>query len=374
MWQLILLYPHWRRLSQRAFWTSLPLLLTSFVILVGFFAAGILVAEVTRTTGTDVLVRSQNCGNWTFPTVDSTYEFISKTLNDTITAANYARTCYGGSFDAFQCNRYQTRSLPYTKQHNVTCPFKDGMCFDRYPAFSLDTENLSPHDHFGINAKPQERIYYRRKSVCAPVLLLGYNTQVNYTDDMAASMGTIYGQDGDVIDLYNDGGGSSSRAVHHRTLLLPIIDILLLLDMDMIWSKSHNQVPTKVKTDQHSAFDSTGGDGDSNLWYPVDTLMRKDGDLSLMFLSANNLLYYGAVEDPIFLATKFIGSVMEDGKNNTFYTSNYWVNVLGCVDQRQFCNPTNHACTKLDSYSSAVRAAQADLQLNAMQYVTVSTM
>lgn len=93
-----------------------------------------------------------------------------------------------------------------------------------------------------------------------------------------------------------------------------------------------------------------------------------------MFISANSILYYGKVEDPIFAATSEIKNVLDNGKNATLYTSDYFVNPLGCVDQHQFCNPASDKCTKLDSYDSAVRSAQADLDLNSMQYGTVSTL
>ena len=93
-----------------------------------------------------------------------------------------------------------------------------------------------------------------------------------------------------------------------------------------------------------------------------------------MFISANDILYYGEVNDPIFTATSAIKSVMDNGKNVTLYTSDFFVNPLGCVDQHQFCNPSNQKCTKLDSYDSAVLSAQADLDYNPMQYGTVSTL
>lgn len=40
-----------------------------------FFAAGILVAEVTLTAGTEILVRSGNCGNWILITTKLSLEF-----------------------------------------------------------------------------------------------------------------------------------------------------------------------------------------------------------------------------------------------------------------------------------------------------------
>lgn len=81
-WQLTLLIPPWRKLSRRPFWGSIALIATSVVNLLGFFAAGILVAEVTRTTGTEVLVRGKNCGIWVPNATDSVTGFATETLND----------------------------------------------------------------------------------------------------------------------------------------------------------------------------------------------------------------------------------------------------------------------------------------------------
>jgi hypothetical protein len=112
----------------------------------------------------------------------------------------------------------------------------------------------------------------------------------------------------------------------------------------------------------------------SNTWLPDKAVLREDGDTSLMFISANNILYYGKVLDPIFIATMDIKSVIDDGKNVTLYSSNFFVNPLGCVDQHQFCNPNVQKCTKPDSYYSAVISAQSDLELNPFQYNIISTL
>lgn len=93
-----------------------------------------------------------------------------------------------------------------------------------------------------------------------------------------------------------------------------------------------------------------------------------------MFLMANDIRYYGMVEDPIFQASGELYSILDAGQNITLYTSDYYVNPLACIDQHQFCNPSNSKCTKLDAYTAAVVAAQQDLDYNPMQYGTVSTL
>lgn len=356
-WQLLWLIPPWRKLSRRPFLRSLPLVLLALLNLSLFFAAGILVAEVTRTPGSDVLVRSPNCGNWTLNDTDLILGFQSKTLNDTVSAATYARACYGGPSNTLECNQYPVQSLPYSRTENVTCPFADGMCLRKYPAIALDTGNISSHDHFGINAQGKDRITYRRRTTCAPLMSLGYTTSMNYTDAVNASIGDFRGMDGDVMDFYNYGPRSYKA------------------DPRSNYTLAYNRRRAFMGTGYElESIDFTSGNHTENTWQPDKAVLRDDGDVSLMFLSANDILYYGEVKDPIFAATSPIRSVMDNGKNVTLYTSDYFVNPLGCVDQHQFCNPANQKCTKLDSYDSAVRSAQADLEYNSMQYGTVSTL
>lgn len=131
----------------------------------------------------------------------------------------------------------------------------------------------------------------------------------------------------------------------------------------------HNTILTRI-----SSVDYSSGDGVNNLWQPRDVLLRNDGDISLMFLSANNIKYYDQVKDPIFNATDIIKTFIDNGKNVSLYTSFYWVTAMGCVDQHQFCNPVNNKCTKLDSHSSAVREAQKSIQLNSMQHYAISVL
>lgn len=204
-WQLFLLVPAWKNLSRRPLLKSIPVVLLALVNLGAFFAAGVLVAEVTRTAGTEVLIRSSNCGNWTIDDTKLVYGFTTKTLNDTVSAASYARACYGGPSDALDCNQYKVQSLPYTVSETEPCPF-DEMCIDKVPVLSFDTGNISSHDHLGINAQLQDRILYRRKTTCTPIVDAGFITTFNYTDAVNASIGDgFWGSEGDVLDFYNFG-------------------------------------------------------------------------------------------------------------------------------------------------------------------------
>ncbi|KAK7192149.1 hypothetical protein PSPO01_01721 [Paraphaeosphaeria sporulosa] len=355
-WQLLWLVPSWRTISRRPLWKSLPVVLLAVLNLLAFFTAGVLVAEVTRTAGTEVLVRSANCGNWTIDDTRLVYGFTTKTQNDTVSAATYARACYGGPTDALECNQYKVKALPYSISETEPCPFDKDLCLKKFPVLSFDTGNLSSHDHLGINTQPKDRIFYRRKTTCAPIMDKGYVTAYNYTDAVNASLGEFLGSDGDVLDFYDFGG-----TVH--------LDGSKANNFTFAYNRRMAAIGTGYGL---SAIDYSNGS--QNLWQPDKVLRRDDGDLSLMFLMANDILYYGMVEDPIFQASIEIKTILDAGQNVTLYSSDYFVNPLACMDQHQFCNPSNDKCTKLDAYAQAIVAAQKDLAYNPMQYGTVSTL
>ena len=79
------------------------------------------------------------------------------------------------------------------------------MCLKKHPVISFDTGNMSSHDHLGINAQRHDRILYRRKTTCAPIMDKGFITSFNYTDVVNASLVDFSGSDGDVLDFYNFG-------------------------------------------------------------------------------------------------------------------------------------------------------------------------
>jgi hypothetical protein len=79
-----------------------------------FAVASIFSSQVTKSAGTEVLIHSPNCGFWQFNTTsnDATnsglvFQWDLKTLNETITSANYANACYGtGNTKTAQCSTY----------------------------------------------------------------------------------------------------------------------------------------------------------------------------------------------------------------------------------------------------------------------------
>ena len=104
---------------------------------------------------------------------------------------------------------------------------------------------------------------------------------------------------------------------------------------------------------------------------PISALNRTDGDISIFFLAPNALVYGSPVTDPFFAATIPV-DVQIEGVNDTSYLPDRVVSVMACLDQHQFCNPSNSKCTPLTGTSalSPTQGQYNNLDLNSAQHTT----
>jgi hypothetical protein len=109
--------------------------------------------------------------------------------------------------------------------------------------------------------------------------------------------------------------------------------------------------------------------GDANpVWIPAPQLNRTDADVSLFFLAPNSIEYDSPVDDPWFSAHRET-NVTRNGVFYEWFFTDYFIHVLGCVDQYQFCNPTTENCTPLSGLNAANETMQY-LQFNNYQFQT----
>jgi hypothetical protein len=89
----------------------------------------------------------------------------------------------------------------------------------------------------------------------------------------------------------------------------------------------------------NSAAESQGSAFD-----PVPKLSRPDGDVNLIFLESNYIMYLDQVDDPWFSA-----HIPGSYEGVPGYYSDALVGILGCVEQHQLCNPSSlsETCTPL---------------------------
>ena len=172
-WELFRASFRWRKEITRSCLGSLWLVGIAILNLIAFLAAGLLTSEVTRAAGAEALVRSKACGFWDIPLTVSgapTQAWQTKVLNETVSAATYARNCYQTAEDPLHCRTYTVQQIGWKTNPNVTCPFASGMCyFSDTAAYEMDTGPIDSHIHLGLNTPKSERITYRKVTTCAPL-------------------------------------------------------------------------------------------------------------------------------------------------------------------------------------------------------------
>lgn len=108
------------------------------------------------------------------------------------------------------------------------------------------------------------------------------------------------------------------------------------------------QTDTEGVTDRvfRTTFAAAGGNWAP--WVPIPSLNRTDADVTIFFISFNNIEFVGANDDPIFSAHIKSKSTL----GVPVWKPDQNVSVLACAEQNQFCNPnvaqgSPSRCTKL---------------------------
>ena len=327
-WSFIQQWWAWRHTERsRAFLRIFPwaFLATAYVLL--FAALATFSAETSKAATDDRLVRSNHCGYWAFDTnavgevTDQGFFASRQTFaNDSVTAANYANSCYRENPDQLACNTYVVPSLPWESEH-VACPFADSICMKGVPAFQMRSKLIDSHKDLGINAPQRERVQFQKTTTCAPLVTEGYAELKNGSEISAELTGTQY-------VFYNYGSVGSTNWTY-------------LYSLDAVHSGfAYNLY----------AYMSLGGTND-NAWLPIDALSEQNVDLSIMFISSNSVQYIDKVVDPVFAASS-LPPPDALGVQSPYYSPDRWVTPVACAEVYQFCNPVNGVCSPIGPYFS----------------------
>jgi len=189
------------RLKRRSCFYSLPPLL----VFASFTAAGVFISEVAGPTyeSKSVRIKSSRCGFFSYDisTVEGRRAEDLKAVNDTLSARQYAKTCYHSNVSFTDCALFPVQSLPYNSSL-VPCPFgadpsgQNSCIPGSGEALQLDTGLLDTNQYLGINAAPQNRLLLRNTVTCSPIRIHDYVEVLNNTDpafpSLQYNMGGIY--------------------------------------------------------------------------------------------------------------------------------------------------------------------------------------
>lgn len=107
-------------------------------------------------------------------------------------------------------------------------------------------------------------------------------------------------------------------------------------------SGQYIQLPSLTSTSQ-----MLSNVGQPSIWKPAAPLNRTDADVQLIYIASNSVFYRTPVDDPVFSAHQLSNITTTDryGREIAYFTADYYLGVIGCADQHQFCH--GDTCTPL---------------------------
>lgn len=93
---------------------------------------------------------------------------------------------------------------------------------------------------------------------------------------------------------------------------------------------------------------------------PISELFQADGDVALIFLSANNVYYSQEIDDPWYAAHEMPGRSLHKGSVHfKAYFADEPASVIGCKSQYQNCDQKLNVCSPLSSSLDMVNFANS---------------
>ncbi|KAH8785389.1 hypothetical protein F5883DRAFT_708240 [Diaporthe sp. PMI_573] len=358
----------WRTSSVKAIRrTALGLLLAIFCT-VAFTLAGGFSSQVqlgSDNLGGAVLLNGDNCA--ILPDITSLEQQVSweKTVAKFFyTASNYVQQCYSqNSTGITDCNYFVTQRLPGYIDTTAPCPFNDSICRSNSSNLELDTGFVDSHTHLGINAPPNERIFFRRKLQCAPLVTEGYNspngnfTQYNYGHQWVST----------------SQPGTEDRPYYNFTYEVE--------SLDKQYERSTDRQFLEQQYNLRSFFAGTQNRTISldpaSSFLPNDELARTDADVFVVFLSGHGVFFTEPLYDEWYRATEPFAVLGFGGQNSSLYRPAESASPLGCATQWQFCHSNTSNCGPLGSYYDAkygaLQALASDAEaVDRLQWLTWS--
>ncbi|KAJ4295392.1 hypothetical protein N0V90_007404 [Kalmusia sp. IMI 367209] len=346
LWKLLRLLWAWHRrykkltLSRRI----CPSLLLSLVTLSTFAVAGIFSSKVAISRGSVVLVDGTNCGitSSTNVTINDTGSFGSYSVQRLQSSSNYALNCYRNNSFAQNCRTFVRPSLPFNITRGVACPFpgKNKICRSSAGGIRFDSGLINSHSDLGINAPGANRFDYRLVKECAPIRNKGY-AKVNDTSFPA------------VIDFFFGPTYDYKNSTYQYAISPALIQSN---------GTSYKILEYVLSPAQYYALADPDTDAYDQIWTPIEDLLVPNADMSIFFLSPNDIQFLAPVNDPWFSATTPATGIQVsnlDGLLDT-YMGDDPTRAVVCVEQYQICNPNLPAasrCTPLEGIQQAWKGA-----------------
>lgn len=344
--------------------------LSAIIYTILFMAAGVFsnksISASLTNGGSAVLLRNDNCGVWNQTYYDvvanqkvSTEEdfgmyaqYIGNRAHDVQLSLQYAQECYLSqaaltSMSSHTCRALKSSTVGWEKPPRTgSCPFEPQMCHGTAETVVLDTGEIDSHHNFGINAKRENRLTYRRVTTCAVLNgtshVQGWNGTMESSSSVDPSPNTAYAYYGPSLNQKTEWTYSYSN-----------------------FASFYTNFSAKTTKPYQVGIEQARPASNSNDFEPLPGLAQKDSDLNLILMSYTGM-YLEQINDPWFSAN---GEHSFDSENPLYqkrYTPDEAISTIGCTEQHKFCT-SNNTCTEflgfdqvqtVDSFNAALTPKQ----------------
>ncbi|RCI12094.1 hypothetical protein L249_0884 [Ophiocordyceps polyrhachis-furcata BCC 54312] len=353
LWAFSQLCWTWRRAGASRLRRTLPVIVCALVSIALFAVASGFSSQIASGTGSAALLDGSHCGYVQGATQASRLDDLGVLfpygVRRLTESANYAQQCYSARTGAglLSCGTFVLRSLPYTSNHQASCPFRGGICRSNTSNLMLDTGYLDSHEHLGVNSSPDLRIRFRTMLHCAPLETEGYSTDIrnpsrNYTRYFYGRRTHESSPDRDGNYTLQVRALSDQYGWYYRNAD----------NQDAGYSPSIQNYVAFVRDGRFSANGSE--------FEPIPQLSRADGDIMIFFLVGNGATFMRPTPDLWYRGTASGKNVSVDHSADKLSLETYEpeeaASPLGCVQQHQFCDSSGR-CGPLAGYLDALQGA-----------------
>ncbi|KAI0148735.1 hypothetical protein GGR57DRAFT_474134 [Xylariaceae sp. FL1272] len=316
------------------------ILLIATIYITLFTVAGGFSSHISTGVGTDVLIKSLNCGYFNRPVLQQenrvAYATIyGRAVND---AANYAQQCYSNNAakEVQDCSRLPSKQIKLQMDKDAGCPFQGDICrASTNSNLIIDSGFVHSDEHFGLNLPTEGRMSMRKVLHCAPIKTEGYTSkrETSFGNLTFYHYGTLGSRDymATAMSLQEQYANNDSP--------------------DTIQTYSNYYISTAIARVENGtrAVAKSG-------FVPIDAIFRKDADILLVFLSGNGVSHTAPSGDlwyrvsPTPTTTDVDYSASDNNNKADIFLPLEEASPLGCAIQWQFCSQNVKNCSPLGGY------------------------
>lgn len=243
-------------------------------------------------------------------------------------SSDYAQQCYTskeGGAGILKCGTFVQQRIDFKTNYSAACPFSGNICKSNDSNIFIDTGYLDTHEHFGLNAPPDQRVLLRKTLHCAPLVTEGYKDTFNITPSKSFTR-YYYGQ---------------SRDFNFTTRELYDLNYTYVYSND--YRHRNPSLMASYSLGLQGSFKAKGNRLLGSSFQPIPELDVPNANVYVVFLSANQVRFAQETLDPWYTATTPAGPRVNLNNPNSDLQV-YWMDEpaspLGCAEMMQFCNPS----------------------------------